>query len=306
MKILNHIHEISCGDKPAVFTIGNFDGLHLGHQALISRLITKARKREGLSYLLTFQNHPSTILKPSFKVLNLITSEHKIKLLEELGVDNLILIPFTVEFSEQTAQLFLENFHHHLKFTDLILGYDAVVGKARQGDRSTLEEIAKKLNFQVEYLSPIYIEGTPVSSSQIRKMLQEGNLKEAEKLLGRPYSIYTEVIFGNSQGQRIGFPTANLKVDGLCLPPLGVYAVKVRFEGQEIIGAANLGIAPSLRNDGTPLLEVHLLDNSSNLYGKKIEVIFQKFLRKEIKFESLTALKAQIAKDVADIRILNA
>jgi riboflavin kinase/FMN adenylyltransferase len=298
MKIVYSLQDIPSDALPGVLTIGKFDGMHLGHQALLESLRAKAKMLNGKSYVLTFQEHPSKVLSPSSSVLNLTTQEHKIKLLEEQQIDVLILLPFTQEFSQQTAEEFLTTLHTAIPFSALVLGHDAVIGKARHGNRSIVENMANKLNFQLEYLTPTLHDGIPISSSKIRQLLKNGELAEVQKLLGRSYSIYSKVIGGKSLGKKIDFPTANLDVKDLCLPPYGVYVVKVKNQELEEKAVANLGLAPTVRNDNSPLLEVHLIKNNCDLYGKYLEVVFYKFLRSENKFDNLEALRSQIAKDV--------
>jgi len=290
--------------KPAALTIGNFDGLHLGHQAVINRVKELAQKEQEHSIVLTFLNHPSEVLNPDKAVSKLCTQKHKIKLLDELGIDAVILLRFTQEFSRQTAEEFLKKIYERFPFKHLILGHDAVMGKDRQGNPEQIKKLAQSLNFQVQYISPYLIEGKPVSSSSIREALRTGNLQDVEKMLGRKYSIYSNVGTGKGKGRGLGFPTANIDTDSLCLPPLGVYAVSAKVDGKTFPGVANLGIAPTVRDDGKPILEVHLFDRSIDLYGKDVEVNFHGYIRPEKKFSDLTHLKERIGLDIEEAKFI--
>ncbi len=298
MKIIEHINQPPFTNSPISLTIGNFDGVHLGHQAVIARLVQTTLDDEGESVALTFQNHPSQIVAPESPVKLLCTREHKVALLEKLGLNTLIEIPFTKEFSQQTAEQFLKAFRKIIPFSHLILGYDATLGKGRQGDKEIVSKLGSALGFTVDYVEPSIIAGNPVSSTMIRKFLAEGDLASASQYLGRPYSIMGKVKSGRQVGTTIGFPTANLSLNGLCTPPLGVYAVHVRIRNQIHKGVANIGLAPTIRKDREPLLETFLFDYSTSLANEEIEVFPVAFIRPELHYSSLEVLKEQIAQDV--------
>lgn len=289
-------------NKPVVLTIGNFDGVHSGHQALIHDVLALAEKKGQQSAIITFENHPATVLRPSQAPCFLSNLQHKVKLIERLGVDFLSIIPFTESFSQQTAEEFLTFVHSRMPFSHLILGYDATLGKDRKGNREVVRTIGNGLGFAVEYLEPFTVGGEVVSSSRIREAIKKGDLTVASRLLGRKYSVLSTVITGKTHGKSIGFPTANIDVDHVCLPPCGVYIVTVIYKNQSMRGVANLGMAPTLRADNRIILEVHVLDWNQDFYGDTIEVIFEQFIRSERKFESIDALKAQIGKDVSYAR----
>lgn len=298
MKIFQDLEEFKNPHQPAFLTIGMFDGVHRGHQAVLQKVHDDAKNQNGQSIVITFKNHPSTVLKPDSTVPLLNTLEHRIQLLEQQQIDVLFLLTFTKEFSEQTAEFFLKKICHSVPFSKLVLGYDAVLGKDRQGNREKIQELSKSLHFEVDYLPEYIANNLCVSSSKIRKFIQNGHLNEVEKLLGRRYSILSAVTPGIGKGKTIGFPTANIDVTGLCLPPQGVYAVKVVIDGNPFDGIANLGIAPTIRNDHFPTLEVHLFNKKEDLYGKSIEVIFFDYIRPEVKFADLKHLKGQIENDI--------
>lgn len=298
MQIAYSLNEVAKSSEPVVLTIGNFDGVHLGHQAVLKHLKQTAKKRRTRSAVLTFSNHPSTVLRPAHSIPLLCTTQHKVKLLEKAFIDLVILLPFTKEFSEQSADLFLQNVKKNLPFQTLILGSDAHFGKNREGDSSTVSTLAKTMGFTVEYFPDYTKEGQRISSSLIREYIQRGQLTQAEDLLGRPYSIYGPVLKGHGKGASIGFPTANLAVNDLCLPPLGVYAVTLKVDELEYIGVANLGLAPTVRHENSPILEVHLFDKHLDLYDKIVDVHFHNFIRSEKQFATIEELKKQIAQDV--------
>jgi len=302
MQIFHRFQECHSKIGPAVLTIGNFDGVHQGHQKVIQAIIASARQINGKAIIISFRNHPLEVLCPKSSVKRLCTVQQKEKILENCGVDILFHLRFTKKFSEQTPETFLRYLQTKIDFKKMILGYDAAIGKEKKGDKNKLFALSHRLGFDVEYLNPFYICNTPVSSSRIRNAVKKGNLKQASQLLGRPFSIVSSIISGNHLGELIGYPTANLGVGNLCLPPYGIYTVYACFNGRAEKGVASLGVAPTLRESGPPILEVYLLQGCPNLYGKEMEVIFSRFLRPEIKFSSIEELKRQIERDVRQAR----
>lgn len=284
-------------DSPIGLSIGTFDGVHKGHQYLLNTL-RQIIGKSGQIFLLTYTNHPSQVLKHQTTPL-LCTIPHKIKLLEEYGVNDLVIIPFTKDLSHLKAEQFLEEVRSAISFTHLVVGYDTKLGKDRHGDKSHLELLGKILGFELHYLD-VFKEGDKVvSSTAIRSAIQKGDFREAQNLLGRPYSIYSLVSAGHGKGKHIGFPTANMEVAELCLPPFGVYAVSAIYHGQRFNGIANLGVAPTIKMNAFPTLEVHLFNHlAEDLYGKYIEVFFHEYIRPEIKFDSVDSLRSQISRDI--------
>lgn len=303
MRIAHSLEEIPPFSSPVILTIGNFDGVHLGHQTVLTHLTASAKSHHASSAVLTFSNHPSTILRPTHPTPLLCTTSHKLKLLEKLGVDLTIVIPFTQHFSEQTAEAFLRSLKSLLPFNFLILGSDAHLGKNREGNQHTVTELSRSLGFHVAYIPDCYHAGQRISSSLIRHHIQKGDFSQAALLLDRPYSIYGQVDKGHGKGATLGFPTANLSVENLCLPPFGVYVVKVLMDGKEFPAVANLGCAPTIRQEAHPLLEVHLIEHQKDLYGKAIEVCFLRFIRPEKRFAHLEDLKRQINLDIEQAKI---
>lgn len=270
-------------------TVGMFDGVHLGHQQVIMETIASAAKRGILSEVVTFENHPSSIIDPHKTKRLLTTHFHKLKLIEALNPDKITSIPFTKDFSAFTAKEFLEPYQPKA----LYLGYDARIGKDRSGDKEHLLNLSQEMRFDLHYIPPLIADNNPISSSRLRKVLEEGNLREVRKLLGRPYSIYSKVVAGEGRGSLIGFPTLNVDISSLALPPLGVWAVRVDSKR----ALANLGFAPTFNRPGPPILEVHLLEPYD--FTTYIDVEFVEFIRKEIKFNSIEELKLQIKKDIS-------
>ena len=296
--IIDSLVPVSGISKPVVMSIGNFDGVHLGHQAIIRCMRQTAQQENAPTAIVTFKNHPSQILRPYHAASLLTSPEQKTALLQKFGVDIVMMLTFDHDFANQTAEIFIQKLMHALPFRHLVLGYDAKLGKERQGDKAVLEALGKKLGFTLEIVEPLLADGQPVSSSAIRMALQNDDFASAVAMLGRKYSIFATVIKGEGTGKTIGVPTANCEVHGLCLPSFGVYAVTVLFQGQKLPGVANLGFAPTVLPRHVPLLEVHIFDQKINLYGCTIEVVFEEFIRQEIRFPSIEQLKEQIRQDI--------
>lgn len=285
--------------KKTILTVGNFDGLHLGHQALIKKMVAEARRASMHSAVITFVNHPAQVIRPQHCPLRITPNAQRIHLFEALGVDELYMLEFSTEFSGQTTLDFVNHLSESLHINKILMGHDAAIGKNREGDFAHMKRLGEKFHFDVEEFPAVIEDGKIVSSTLIRKAIAEGNLDFASHLLGRAYSIEGKVIPGEGNGKQIGFPTANIEVSGLCVPPMGVYGVSVRIGGKLHKGIANLGCAPTVKNFGSLLLEVHLFDWNKSLYYQTIEVIFEKFLRPEIKFPSVEALIEQIRADIS-------
>lgn len=298
MKVLHDLSAMTLNDIDYALTIGFFDGVHNGHKAVLNRIKQLAKKYHTSAAAITFSNHPSTILKPTLFIPQICTVEHKIKLLEEDGINLLFVLEFTQALSEKTPREFLQEVRQSILFKSLVFGNDGRIGRDRQGDHTTIKALAKEMGFSVEYFPDLEIDHVRVSSSLIREYIKRGEFDQASKLLGRPYSIYSKVIKGHGRGAAIGFPTLNIGLDNLCLPPLGVYKVSVRHGENYYQAIANLGVAPTVREKASPVLEVHLLGKDIDLYGKSVEVIFGEYLRPEKKFATIDDLKAQIMIDI--------
>lgn len=284
--------------KPTVLTVGNFDGIHLGHQKMIKKIVQEAKKHSHQSAIITFVNHPAQVIRPHKCPLRITPNDFRIQLFEALGIDELYILEFSTEFSGQSTSHFLEHLSESLKIERILMGHDAAIGKNREGDFPHMKKLGESLHFIVDEFPPVLYNEEIVSSTRVRKAIAEGDFSLARHLLGRPYSIYGKVVTGKGRGKTIGFPTANMDVTGLCLPPLGVYAVDVKIGKESYRGIANLGYAPTLKNSDHVSLEVHLFDFQQSLYDQSIEVVFKKFIRPEMKFSSVEALIEQIQKDV--------
>lgn len=300
MPIIEKLEDFTSPRQPLVMMIGNFDGMHRGHRAVLRQAQTLAR--EGQVIALTFRNHPSEVLKPEQPALLLCTLPHKLQLLQQAGIDTILLLPFTRYLAQHSARSFIEHVRQFIPFSHLVLGHDATLGRDRQGDRSTMNQLGMEWGFQVHYLEEYRYEGKPVSSTRIREALQQGDFMQVEELLERPYSIYGPVMIGAGKGKHLGFPTANINVTGLCLPPLGVYAIEVIHHSRRIQGIANLGVAPTVKQDHSPILEAHLFEQDQELTGQYLEVIFKGFIRPERKFHNIEELQQQIHKDIELVR----
>lgn len=283
--------------------IGNFDGVHRGHGALIERLAESARQMGLVPTVLTFEPHPREFFAPDSAPARLTTLREKLELLADCGVVQVMVCRFNAEFAALSAAQFVDRvLVQSLQVRHLIVGDDFRFGQGRQGDFAFLQAAGNRLGFGVESLGSIVVDGERVSSSGVREALAAGDMERAVRLLGRPYIIDGRVVRGDQVGRQLGFSTANIRIKHNPLPMTGVFAVEVRGLGQAMLpGVANLGIRPTL--GGTrPLLEVHLFDFDCDIYGAHLSVRFVHKLRDEQRFPNLAALQAQIARDAAAAR----
>jgi riboflavin kinase/FMN adenylyltransferase len=304
MLVIDQAEQFPTVNKPILLSIGTFDGVHLGHQAVLQYLSQQKKATDGHSVVLTFSNHPLSVLRPDSPTKLICATAHKLLLLQQHDVDTTLLIPFTKEFSKQSPEQFLTDLRKYIPFTHLVLGHDAVIGHNRQGDRSILTQLGQKMGFEVTHLPPAQADGKPVSSTAIRTAIQSGSISDTSRLLGRPYSVRGVVIRGMGKGKQLGFPTANIDVKDLCLPPYGIYAASMLHKGKRYPGVISLGVAPTVRKNPNPVLETHLFDFSDDLYGQEVEVFFGTYIRPEMKFSSVDELQTQIARDVEHCRAL--
>ncbi|MCB1092049.1 MAG: bifunctional riboflavin kinase/FAD synthetase [Verrucomicrobiae bacterium] len=287
--------------------IGVFDGVHLGHRAVIGEALRSAREGGGTGCVMTFDPHPARVLAPSSAPRLLTATAHKLNLIEDLGVGHGVIITFDREFAEMPAEDFVLGLHRAAggRLARICVGADWRFGNRCRGDVGLLETMGKDLGFAVTGVPTVRVDGAVASSTRIREAVAGGDFAVAERLLGRPYTVLGTVVEGRKLGRTIGFPTANLRVHNEQLPPTGVYAVKVRHEAHEWGGVGNLGYRPTVEKDDLRrALEVHLFDFEGDLYGKDLEVRFVSFLRPEQKFDGLESLKAQIDSDAASARNL--
>jgi len=304
MNIIRTANELKVDGKKVCLAIGFFDGVHLGHQQIIRQTITDARQHNGVAIALTFDRHPNTVVAPD-KVPPLVYSlPQKLRAIGSLGADALLLIPFDKAFSEQAAEDFVRNLVRDLgKIHSICVGADFVFGHKRAGDVTLLKKLGAELRFNVHGLAAVALDGKTVSSTRIRKAIQQGDIDAASQMLGRPYAIAGKVAAGDRIGQRLGFPTANLDVSGRALPPNGVYAGCTKWKGSFYPVALNIGTRPTVAKDTRELrVEAHLLDFKGDLYDEELEVELGEKLRDECRFDSPVELQNQIAMDVAKVR----
>ena len=283
-----------------VVTLGNFDGIHLGHRKIFERVKAEASRMGGESVVITFEPHPLKVLSPRSCPPLLAPPKKKISLIEQLGMDVVLCIEFTKAFSEISPSDFVKNILvDRVGARKVIVGYNFHFGKRKKGNPQTLKQIGSLYNLQVEIIDSLIIEGITVSSSKIRELIKHGKVEKASKLLGRHYSILGKVIEGAKRGRLIGFPTANLEISNELFPLTGVYAVEVVWNGQSFKGVADVGRNPTFETEGGKIsTEVYILDFNEDIYGEEIQVDFVKRIRDEVRFDSAAQLIAQIQKDV--------
>jgi riboflavin kinase/FMN adenylyltransferase len=286
--------------KNAVVTQGTFDGVHLGHQKILKQLKTWANEAGGETVLLTFYPHPRMVLQPDDNRLKLLeTIEEKREHLEALGIDHLLIIPFTKEFSRMSAEDFVRDILVNGIGTKLmVVGYDHRFGKNREGSLPELKQLASVYDFKVEEISAEDIDEVTISSTKIRNALLEGDLKTANAFLGYSYRIQGTVVHGNKRGRGLGFPTANIQMGNpyKLIPSDGVYAVEAIVRGTRYKGMANIGSQPTFETSNHAF-EVNIFDFSQEVYGEAIEIVFHHRLRDEMRFDSIEALQSQLEKD---------
>jgi riboflavin kinase / FMN adenylyltransferase len=304
MEIIKGIENLERSFRIPVVTLGNFDGVHLGHQEIFKRVKEEASKIRGEGVVITFEPHPLKVLAPE-KFLPLLTPfRKKMMLIEKSGIEIVLCIEFSLTFSEIFPSEFIKSILvEEVKVKKVIIGYNYHFGKGQRGDAQTLKEAGKVFDFEVEVVEPLKVSQTIVSSSKIRALIQRGEVEEASKLLGRDYPIIGKVVEGEKRGQTLGFPTANLEISDELYPKAGVYAVEVVWHQQRFNGLANIGSNPTF---STPIgkreerfsLEAHILDFNQEIYGNEIEVHFKKRIRDEVRFGSPSLLIEQIKKDI--------
>ena len=286
-----------------VLTLGNFDGVHLGHQAIFKKVIERAREIRGTSVVFTFEPHPLKVLAPERSPSMLNTFHGKMKLFAAAGIDIVICANFTRTFAELHPEDFARDvLHTQIQVSEVYVGYDYAFGKGREGSIDSLKAMGRTFGFEVGVVEAVQVNNLVVSSSAIRDLISSGSIEEAAELLGRRYAIEGEVVHGSHRGQTFGFPTANLKIVNELIPAHGVYAVLAQVENQTLKGVASIGIRPTF-DAGPVSIEVYLFEFHEGLYGKEIEISFVRRLRGEIKFPNADALVGQIRKDVREAQM---
>lgn len=292
--------------KNAVLTIGTYDGVHAGHQAIIQKINEIARSIHGESIVLTFDPHPRIVLNKDKEHLKLIsTIDEKIELLESFGLDNLVVTPFSKSFASTAAEDYVRDvLVHYFQPAVIVIGYDHKFGKGRSGNIDLLRALGPQYNFKVEEISAQTIHEISVSSTKVRNAISEGDIKEANTLLAHSFSLEGDVVHGDQIGRTLGFPTANIHIEDpyKLIPPVGVYAVWVELGSNRYMGALSISYRPTLKADGELRVEVFILDFDEDIYGENLKLILVDFVRKDETFESMEDLIVQMHKDVDQVR----
>lgn len=290
--------------KETILTIGVFDGVHLGHQYLLRHLLMQAGERNLMSGVITFDRHPQTVLSPRRQLSWLTDLEDRTGLLRKLGVELIVVLPFTRELAQVSARDFARLLRKHLKMRRLVIGPDFALGKERQGDAPLLQTLGQEMGFSVEIVPPVVLDGVVVSSTAIREALARGDMKWVGELEGRPFSLISQVVSGAERGRTLGFPTANLDTKPeQALPKDGVYVTIAHINREPIPSVTNIGTRPTF-GGGKRIVEVYLIGYQGQLYGQKLRIDFIDRLRDEKRFESAEELKAQIRADVEQTRLI--
>jgi riboflavin kinase/FMN adenylyltransferase len=304
MRIVRGLDQYPPDAPPSVVAQGTFDGIHLGHQAVIRMAVGRARALGVRPVAVTFDPHPVTVLRPAEAPPELLPLDQRLDRIAELGPDVCLVIPFTPEFSRVEAETYVRDvLLGLLGAQEIVVGFNHAFGRGARGTPELLERVAGPMGVRVHVVAPLRVDGVPVSSTAIREALRDGDVRRAASLLGRPYTIVGTVARGAARGRALGFPTANLTgPPGLSLAD-GVYTARARWDGELAAAVVNVGVRPTV-DGATRLVEAHLLDVAPELYGRRLALAFLDRIRPERRFPSLDALRAQIAQDVATARRL--
>jgi riboflavin kinase/FMN adenylyltransferase len=299
--VLRSIADLSRIPGPLYLAIGVFDGVHLGHQAVIRRALEDARGGGGTAVVVTFDPHPVRVLRPEQAPRLLTSTAHKLRLISDLGVTQQLVITFDHAFAATPPEEFIRALAAEARpLREICVGFEWSFGKSRAGNLALLERLGAELGFAEVGVPAVEIDGRIVSSTLIRGAVESGDLARAARLLGREFTILGTVVEGDRLGRTLGFPTANLSAHNEQYPPNGVYAAEVQRGAQKLHGVVNIGVRPTIKEaSGERLLEVHIFDFDEDIYGEDLEITFRRFLRPEQKFSGLEALRAQIGRDVA-------
>jgi riboflavin kinase / FMN adenylyltransferase len=306
MNLIHAAADLNPGLRKVCVAIGVFDGVHLGHQQVIRQTIADARQQEALAVVITFDRHPNAIVAPDRVPPLIYPLTQKLRVIESFGVDTTLLLKFDRALSEVPAETFVRHLERDLgRIQSLCVGSTFTFGHRRTGNVDLLKKLGQELYFAVHGLAAVALDGQRVSSTRIREAIRMGDLDAASQMLGRAYSISGPVVQGDKVGRQIGFPTANIDVTGLALPPNGVYAAHTAVDGKTWRAAVNIGTRPTLRNPAPTLhVEAHLLDFTGDLYGRDLEITLRERLRDERPFASVRELQQQIERDVQQTRTL--
>jgi len=304
MEIYNNLEDITAPFVDSFVTIGNFDGVHLGHQMLFSEVVSRAYRLQGTSVVVTFEPHPLQVVRPEIGIKLISTYEQKVELISLAGIDALVVIPFTRDFSATSAETFVDDvLIKTIGVKELVVGYDYAFGKGRQGNIEFLREQGKLKGFPVTVVEPYYVDDMLVSSSKVRELVSAGRMMDVKKLLGRNYQIRGTVQEGKKRGGPVvGFKTANLHLaeEDLC-PKHGVYVTQVVYDGKCYGGVLNIGYNPTF-GENRLSAETHIFDFNQDIYGKEIKINLLKHLRGEKKFSGPEELAGQIREDIREAR----
>ncbi len=300
MEVIRSLEEIPGDLKGAFVTIGNFDGVHRGHQSIFNRLIEEARPAGAPVLVITFEPHPKSVLRADRRPFYLITTpEEKIREIAATGVDALLMIPFDLDFAALSAESFVRDvLWKRLRIRKILIGHDYRFGRGKEGNEAFLVRWGKTLGFDVEALGAVSGSGDVISSTRIRNAIFDGDVRTARRLLGRPYNVAGRVVHGHRRGTGLGFPTANVRPEKDLLPARGVYAAVTKMDGRSMKSVLNIGYNPTF-GDSELSVEVFILDFRGDLYGESLEILFIDRLRPEMKFDGPEALVTQIRADVA-------
>jgi riboflavin kinase/FMN adenylyltransferase len=302
MQIVRGLESFPPDSAPSAVALGAFDGIHLGHRAILGTAVTQARHDKLRALACTFDRHPMEVLQPDRAPLPITTLEERLELIAETGIDTTVVIPFTPAVAGIEAQTFVRDvLVGTLKARAIVVGFNHRFGRGARGDAKLLEALAATLGFRAHIVPALLVDGVAVSSSEIRAALQRGDLPDAARLLGRPYSIRGEVVRGAGRGRTLGFPTANVKTDRPLGLPVGVYVCRLTVDGRQHQAVVNVGFRPTF-GETELAVEAHVLDFTGDLYDERVTLTFVRRLREERKFPSVDALREQIALDVAAAR----
>ncbi len=307
MKVIRGLRDMKPIEDPVALTVGTFDGVHLGHQAILRRTVELAKARGALSAVITFEPHPRTVLGRPEEGRLLTSAEHKLQLIEAEGIDVCIVVKFDRSFADIDAEAFVTDLlSAKFRIQAIIVGTTSRFGKNASGNARFLQECGERLGFDVEIGDSVRVDKMVVNSSVVRTLVQGGELDQAAAFLGRPYSLLGTVVQGATRGRRVGYPTANLDPHNEVVPPSGVYAVRVGLAGRVLGGVLNIGYRPTFEDPDqvSQVVEVHLLDFDEPIYGRELEAIFVKKLREELRFDSVELLREQIRSDTREARRL--
>jgi len=310
VKLIRGSAEVGDRLERPIVTIGNFDGVHLGHQAILRTVTRRAADLSGQAVVYTFDPHPRKVLRPDSAPGLLTTLDQKVELLEGQGVDAVVVEPFTLEFARTDAEVFIRKcLHERIRPVEVYVGYDFHFGRDRAGSMRLLTELGPRLGFSVTIIPEVRVDEGDVNSTRIRRLLADGLPEIAARMLGRPYAVRGRIVRGDERGRTLGFPTANLDPESEVLPAAGVYAGHLRLldagdpPAESVLPVVtNVGRRPTFRDGADVLAEAHAIDWSGDLYGRRVEISFPVRLREERKFPGVEALRERIAADVDEAR----